>query len=138
MHRANFPILAAMLVPALCCAEAGAGDRVDFHESIKPLLAVHCFKCHDAETQKGGLRLDVEESVRRGGESGEPAIVPGASERSALARRISSHDRDERMPPKGLRLSEDEVSLVRRWIDEGATWPARDAYWAFQLPVDVP
>src|SRR5688572_26968317 len=98
MHRAFFPNLTAMLVPAFCWAESGTGGRVDFHESIKPLLAVHCFKCHDAETQKGTLRLDVEDSTRRGGESGEPAIVPGASERSELMRRITSHDRDERMP----------------------------------------
>ena len=38
------------------------------------------------------------------------------------------------MPPKGLRLSPEEVSRIRQWIDEGAKWPERDEYWAFQPP----
>jgi len=42
------------------------------------------------------------------------------------------------MPPKGARLSESEVSLIKRWIDDGAAWPERDDYWAFQTPKPQP
>ena len=31
---------------------------VDFARDIQPLLADRCIKCHGAEKQKGGLRLD--------------------------------------------------------------------------------
>lgn len=109
-------------------------QAVSYYGKIKPLLAVHCAKCHGSETQKSGLRLDDSGSARAGGKSGAPAIVPGSSGQSDLVRRIMSRDPDEQMPPKGARLTEEEISLIRRWIDEGANWPERDDYWAFQPP----
>jgi hypothetical protein len=136
-RRSTILLLTAALASALCQAKADVDARVDYYESIKPLLAARCYKCHGAETQKAELRLDVEESARRGGDSRAPAIVPGASDRSEMVRRIGSHDRDEQMPPKGLRLTEVEVVRIRKWIDEGAKWPVRDEYWAFQPPADV-
>ena len=92
---------------------------MSYYDSIKPLFAVHCYKCH-TDAEKSGLRLDVEERARKGGESGLHAIVPGDSKRSELLQRITSRDPDERMPPKGLRLTDGEVALISRWIDEGA------------------
>jgi hypothetical protein len=137
MHLVKLISPAALIASALS-AVAWAGETpVRYHESIKPVIAVHCAKCHDAEKQKGGLRLDVEEAARRGGESGDPAIIPGHSSRSEIMRRITSSDEDERMPPKGPRLKGEEVELIRRWIDEGAKWPVRDDYWAFQPPGEV-
>jgi cytochrome c553 len=60
-------LLIAVLAPALCPADAGAGATVDYYESIKPLLAARCYKCHGAETQKswtaarcGGIGHDGE------------------------------------------------------------------------------
>src|SRR5262249_36339643 len=86
---------------------------------------------------------DVRSIALRGGESGEPAIVPGSSAKSALIRRVTSSDEDEVMPPEGKRLSANEVQLLRAWIDAGASWP--DAlsgetrlpqnHWAFRQPV---
>jgi hypothetical protein len=127
---------------ATCAAWLGTlacsvGAEVSYYDSIKPVLAVHCHKCHDAETQKGELRLDLAAGAMKGGESGEPAIVPGASAKSEVMRRITSHEKGEKMPPKGPRLTEAEVARIRQWIDEGAKWPQRDDYWAFQPPREV-
>ena len=119
-------------------AGALAQDPVGYYEKIKPLFAVHCYKCHDAETHKGGLRLDTRSRALNGGKSGEAAIVSGASARSELVRRISSTDPEEQMPPKGVRLTQDEVARIKQWIDEGAKWPERDEYWAFQPPPAPP
>jgi mono/diheme cytochrome c family protein len=118
-------------------AVSARAEAVSYFDDIKPLLAVHCQKCHGPETQKSGMRLDVAATVFRGGESGKPAIVPAASDRSELMRRISSHDKDDQMPPKGPRLTDAEVARVKQWIDEGAKWPARDDYWAFQPPREI-
>jgi len=55
-------------------------------------------------------------------------------------------DPDVTMPPEGVKLSEEEIGLVRAWIDQGATWgeaPAAGqkknsgAHWSFQ-PVRRP
>lgn len=98
----------------------------NYYYDIKPVLAVHCHKCHDGEKPKGGLRLDSRTNALAGGKSADAAIVPGASARSELVRRIALREGDEMMPPKGARLTEAEVSRIQQWIDEGAKWPERD------------
>ena len=51
----------------------------DFEREIQPLLAEHCAHCHgiDESTRQGGLRLDIRQNALEGGDSGQPAIVPG-------------------------------------------------------------
>ena len=42
------------------------------------------------------------------------------------------------MPPQdegGAPLDAGSVAKLRQWIESGAPWPERDAYWAFQPPV---
>ena len=88
--------------PAFAAApDAAALPPIRYYDDIKPVLAVHCYKCHDGEKPKGGLRLDTRTNALAGGKSGDAAIVPGASARSELVRRIALHDGDEMMPPKG-------------------------------------
>jgi hypothetical protein len=123
--------LQSFLTPLALLILSASASATNFHDDVKPLLAVHCHKCHGAEEQKGGLRLDEKAAALRGGESGA-AIVPGKVTESELLRRVTSHDKDEQMPPKGARLSAAEVATLRAWIAQGAPWPERDEYWAFQ------
>ena len=105
--------------------EAGGNDapRVssDYGEKVAPILRQHCFRCH-GDKKKGGLRLSSREHALRGGESGDPAIVPNAPERSELLGRIKSTDPEERMPPKGERLDSRDIELLEAWIRDGAHW----------------
>ncbi|HEY3897755.1 MAG TPA: PSD1 and planctomycete cytochrome C domain-containing protein [Chthoniobacter sp.] len=128
---------------------------VDFARDVRPILDKNCVKCHGPEKQKGGIRLDSSVVESKPGESGELAIVPGDTAKSALVRRVVSHDPDEEMPPKGARLPADSIALLERWISSGAAWPGAVAvsvpaprmvdarktkHWAF-LPlakVDIP
>ena len=113
-----------------------APGNVDFFRDIRPLLESRCGDCHRGMKAKGGLRLDGAEFARTGGDSG-PAFEAGNAAESELLRRVMSEDSDEVMPPKGNRLTESEVSLLTRWIEEGASWPelplVRDS---FTEPVD--
>lgn len=111
----------ALFVSGGLLSVASASDRpLDFARDIKPLLSEHCFKCHGPDKQKGGLRLDDPASALTGGDSGEPAIVPGTADKSPMFQRIVSSDDGQRMPPEGPRLSEAQITLLRRWIDSGA------------------
>src|SRR3954453_13884818 len=83
----------------LAMAGAGVGLRAgaagmppDYDRDIKPILEQYCFKCHGPEKQKGGLRLDRKPSALKGGDSGEPAVVPGSSLRSHLIQLVTSTD----------------------------------------------
>jgi hypothetical protein len=116
-----------------------AADKVDFQRQIRPLLADKCFACHgsDAEHREGGLRLDQSDSALKGGDSGEPAIVPAKPDKSELIRRIFATDESERMPPAESKkeLTAADKELLRRWIAAGGEY---QAHWAFTAPVKPP
>jgi hypothetical protein len=95
---------------------------VDFDREIRPLLQEHCIECHGEKKQKGELRLDAKVHAFKGGHDG-PTILAGKSDASPLFQRITSTDEDEKMPPKGNSLTASQISLIREWINSGATWP---------------
>lgn len=112
-----------VLALALSSAVITRGADVDFAHEIVPLLKQHCGKCHTGSQKKGGLSLNLRETLIAGGESG-PAVVAGKSKDSELLKRVISRDADVRMPPDGEPLSAEQVALLSRWIDEGAKWEA--------------
>ena len=109
---------------------------VDYYRDVRPILTVHCYRCHSADTAKGKLRLDVREAAFKGGGSGDLAIVKGKGAESLLVKLVSSKDPEERMPSKAPALSAAEIDVLRRWIDQGADWPDPTAvtHWAFKPP----
>lgn len=119
-----------------------AADKPNFEKDVLPLFRAHCFECHDERKQKSGFRIDLRSAAMRGGDSGKQAIVPNKSNASELIRRVESKDENEMMPPKGKRLSNDEIQTLKNWIDAGAVWPdtlagkddAKLRHWAFQPP----
>ena len=64
---------------------------------------------------------------------------PAAPDESPLVRRVASADPEEVMPPKGDRLTDREIALIRSWVATGANW-AEDVdknkveHWAFKAP----
>ena len=96
---------------------------VDFVRDVRPILQKHCYECHGAEKQKSGLRLDAKAAAFKGGEQHAPDIIPGKASESPLVRFLTSTDEDERMPPKGPRLSSAEIATLAEWINQGAIWP---------------
>lgn len=99
---------------------------VGFADDIRPILARRCFSCHGPEKQESGLRLDRRAAMLRGGELGEPSIVPGDSAASLLVRVVAGIDPDLTMPPEGESLSASEIGRLRAWIDQGASWPSEE------------
>ncbi|MFN0125892.1 MAG: DUF1549 domain-containing protein [Verrucomicrobiales bacterium] len=98
-----------------------AWGAVDFDHEVAPILKNRCIECHSAVKKKGGLSLNDRSGLMAGSENG-PVVVAGEAAGSRLIELVSSDDPDDRMPPKGERLTEAEVAVLRRWIDEGAAW----------------
>src|SRR5690606_12595612 len=121
--RSAAALFAATLTVAVSAQQvAGPTDRSErFEREVRPLLAQHRHECHGAEKQKSGLRLDHGSFARRGGERG-PAIVPGDAGASRLVRAVAYDDAELQMPPRA-RLSDAELAVLVRWVDEGAYWP---------------
>jgi hypothetical protein len=124
------------LLVLLISPMARGAEKLSFNRDIRPLLSKNCFSCHgpDEHGREGELRLDLEASAHEGGESGDPAIVPGKPEESLLVKRIFHKSAKKLMPPADSHkeLSEAERELLQRWIAEGAVY---EGHWAFKAPV---
>ncbi len=87
---------------------------------IAPILKDRCNDCHSDEKQKGDLRLDTPEWIRKGGKSG-PLLIAGIPQDSLLYESIALPEDDpDIMPSKGKPLTERQIAFIRRWIAEGA------------------
>ncbi|MFO0902266.1 MAG: PSD1 and planctomycete cytochrome C domain-containing protein [Pirellulales bacterium] len=141
------------LWPLACTTLAAANEdpahlaKLDFFErQVRPIFVNHCYACHSADTKPaGGLRVDDQQGLLLGGNAGA-AVIPGQPDDSLLLRRVSA-DAKKRMPAEGQPLSDEQIAVLRKWIEEGAVWPAlqvkvdrdradyvelRQSHWAFQ------
>ncbi len=103
-----------------------ANITVDFDRDIRPIFEHTCFRCHGTERPKSGFRLVNREAALKGGRDNSDDIVPGSSAQSRLIQYVAQLDEDIVMPPpgKGDPLTPEQVSLLRAWIDQGASWGA--------------
>ena len=120
-------------------AEAPAAKPISYSHQVRPILSDKCFKCHgpDAENNESEFRLDSFENATAdlGGYAG---IVPGNPKASRLIQTIHSKDLEDVMPPPEAKmtLTEDQKTILERWIKEGAKY---EKHWAFtELPESVP
>ncbi|CAA9549997.1 MAG: hypothetical protein AVDCRST_MAG88-696, partial [uncultured Thermomicrobiales bacterium] len=119
--------LAAGLAPAGAAraqdAKEPTAEQVEFFEKkIRPVLIEKCYSCHShqAKKLKGEYYLDARESMIKGGESGNAAIVPGDAEKSPFIAMIRRTDEDEAMPPKEKdALSKEQVADFEAWVKMG-------------------
>ena len=97
--------------------------EVTYNFDVKPILSDRCYHCHgpDKDKRKADLRLDTQEGIDEVIKNGE------------LIARITSTDPDERMPPPKSKLSvnEDEVSILRDWVEVGGKV---QRHWSF-IPI---
>jgi len=142
----GFTAILIMTVLAAEPAKQPTAEELRFFEnSVRPVLAEHCDKCHGAKKQWANLRLDSREGLLKGGDSG-PAIVPGNSKESLLIQAVKEPDEKLRMPKEG-KLTDRQIADLMKWVEMGAPFSPtafvvgrnRDPnHWAFQPPKDHP
>ena len=89
-----------------------------FETKIRPIFAAKCYKCHSVEAgkSKGGLLLDSKAGWQKGGENGA-AVEVGNAVKSRLIVAIGYGDADLQMPPKGEKLSAQEIKALTDWVN---------------------
>jgi uncharacterized protein DUF1553/uncharacterized protein DUF1549/cytochrome c len=114
------PLAWALFVCGIC-APAGAqtGKNVSFTRDVAPILSHKCMQCHGLESPMGNLDLRTREGALKGGQHG-PAIVPGNAAVSHLYRHIAAQEQPQM--PLGGKLSDEEIAVLKAWIDSGAAW----------------
>ena len=85
---------------------------------VSPLIESKCLTCH-ATADMTGLAMDSYADIMAGGKEG-PVIVPGDSADSVLITIQAAGGHPGQ-------LTEDELAIVRAWIDSGATEGAQPA-----------
>ncbi len=105
---------------------ASAKTGVAYDPDIKAILDKSCVKCLRGDKPKGKLHLDNLAGVLKGGKDGK-VVVPGNIAKSPLLFAVAhvGDDTDDFMPPpqsksKVAPLTQDEVGLIRAWIEQGA------------------
>jgi mono/diheme cytochrome c family protein len=114
---------------------------VDFAKEVFPVFEKSCQGCHGEAQQMGELRLDTKTIAMRGG-AGGPAVIPGHGSASPLLKRIAHVEGVNPMPMGGEKLTNNEIALIRAWIDQGAVWPDGvgrteakvERHWAYIRP----
>lgn len=115
-------ILVAFATVAMGAEKEKIKAPVPFN-SVRPIFIKHCISCHDAKEAEGKLVMETYASLMKGGEDGA-VIVPGKASESPLIAQVEYADKPFMPPPKkGERLSKEEVTLLRAWIDAGAAGP---------------
>ncbi|HAO48679.1 MAG TPA: hypothetical protein DCR35_04880 [Runella sp.] len=136
-------VVAGMLTYLQACkgsstpTEEELPDEISYNFDIRPILSDKCLACHgpDANKRQAGLRLDdpVSAFAALKENPSAHALVAGKPSMSEVFLRITTKDTSKVMPPKesNLTLSPREVSLIERWIEQGAKY---EKHWAFVAP----
>jgi hypothetical protein len=126
-HTRRFIFAAAALLTLMSGVRAevaAATDETDFFEAtIRPVLAVHCYECHNSrDNAEGELALDYRDGLLQGGISG-PAIVPGKPAESLLLKVMRHEIEGQEMPDGGPKLDDRVIADFEKWIAGGAPDP---------------
>lgn len=98
-------------------ATANDGVKVDFEKQIKPIFENHCLSCHGPDKEEG-FRIDVKDDALA-------YVEEESAEDSDLYLVLVSDDEEQLMPPPDDEnpLTDEQIELVKTWINEGADWP---------------
>jgi hypothetical protein len=125
--------LTCVLVGVLTLAGGSRVRAVDYQREIVPILNKYCAGCHNPQDHEGSFSVRSYADLAAGGEHG-PAFVAGDSAASKLIR-VLEGKAEPNMPPEGEpRPNEEQVDLLRRWIDAGAAGGASPVRPALDTP----
>ncbi|HEY5772043.1 MAG TPA: DUF1553 domain-containing protein [Chitinophagaceae bacterium] len=136
LHIKRFLVLFLLiLVGALIWYFSGAfEEKIDYNTQVKPIFNKKCITCHGGVKAKSEFSLLFREDALKPAKSGKYPIVPGKPGESEMIRRITEKDEEERMPYKHEPLTKEEISILKKWIKQGAEWGEHWAYLTVQKP----
>ncbi|MFN3848195.1 MAG: DUF1553 domain-containing protein [Spirosomataceae bacterium] len=125
--------LAAVLLPVIAAVSylKFGGDKISYNEEIRPIFNKKCIVCHGGVKKSGNFSLLFPEEAYAKAKSGKYAIIPYDADNSELIKRIKTHDPELRMPKEKEPLTDEEISKIEQWINEGAKW---EDHWAYIKP----
>ena len=115
-------LLVACLTSVLVLAEEKAApkdEKITYDQHILPIFREKCGSCHNANDKKGDLVLDNYGLAMQGGASGEVIRADGDASQSQLYL-VVAHLSEPKMPPQQPKLPDEQLALIRKWIEGGS------------------
>lgn len=94
--------------------------QVSYFKDVRPLFAVNCQGCHQPARPQGGYVMTSHAALFKAGDKEKPGIVAGKPAESELLAQVATKDGKAKMPKEKPPLSDYEVKLLTRWIEQGA------------------
>ncbi len=112
-------------VPPAATAPSAIPKDLEYNKDILPILEARCWECHGKGVAKGGVAFDhvaeliVKEPLVKSKQI--PIILVGKPASSAIMKAIQKPMTAKgHMPPKGARLTAEQIALIEAWIQQGA------------------
>ncbi|MCA9065265.1 MAG: PD40 domain-containing protein, partial [Planctomycetaceae bacterium] len=113
--------IASSVLPAAEPASTDTNtEAVSYYDQIRPILQANCHGCHQPAKTGGDYVMTSFDRLTAGGESGTAAITPGKPNDSYLLDLITPSNGSAEMPKNKAPLTDEEISLIRHWIEQGA------------------
>jgi len=98
-------------------AKKGGDEKITFQDHIFPLFEDKCMNCHNPDEAKGGLDLSNYGAAMAGGSGG--SITEAENSAASRLFTLMTHTEEPFMPPKKPKSSDQEIALIKKWIDGG-------------------
>jgi hypothetical protein len=93
-----------------------SADTVYFQNDVLPLLVSNCASCHSSAISNSGVILTDYASIMK-----TTIVIPGSPAQSEIVKKMRTAENEGRMPPPpALGLTEEQIALISKWIDQGA------------------
>lgn len=110
-------ITALVGLAALPALPLFAAEKINYQDHVRPIFQQACFSCHNPDKSKGGVNLASYSATVAGGASGE--IVAAQELDDSILYGVMAHTMEPKMPPKGDRVSDEQLAIIRQWIEQG-------------------
>lgn len=105
----------AITAAAALTVSASAVEKVTYEDHILPIFRNTCLNCHNPDKKKAGLDLSTFQGAIQGSENGK--VLNSGDASGSLLLKCVLQTEDPKMPPKGDKLSDGEIAMIRKWIE---------------------
>lgn len=96
-------------------------ETISYYKDIRPIIQQHCQGCHQPAKAQGGYVMTSHGDLFKETVNNVAGVVAGKPNESELVKQIVSQKGEKPAMPRGKEpLTEREVTIIKKWIEQGA------------------
>src|ERR1043165_4940765 len=96
-------------------------DTISYYKDVRPIIQQHCQGCHQPAKAQGGYVMTSFADLLKKTDNDEFGVLPGQPDKSEVYRQITPQKGEKPAMPRGKEpLSDREVTIIKKWIEQGA------------------